>query len=188
MMIEHVGNPACPAPFSLEEHVKEAILPATEGGCGPIEDPYMFHDARFIILNRVDLTFYVGFDAPAPSKPAAGQSGHHGRDCVRAAGRACGCVYTCLRVEAATVLEATFACFGRPGPISGGTNQSGRRSRPSPVGPNMDGHRHMARFQFAAINASPGHEDRNIRAFQHVAGHTAQDQLPQPRPRISAHG
>jgi hydrogenase nickel incorporation protein HypB len=62
LMIENVGNLVCPAAFDLGEEHKVVILSVTEGEDKPLKYPDMFHAARLILLNKVDLLPYLNFD------------------------------------------------------------------------------------------------------------------------------
>ena len=62
LFIENVGNLVCPAAFDLGEACKVAILSVTEGEDKPLKYPDMFHAARLLIINKVDLLPYVSFD------------------------------------------------------------------------------------------------------------------------------
>jgi hydrogenase nickel incorporation protein HypB len=62
VMIENVGNLVCPALFDLGERAKVVILSVTEGEDKPLKYPHMFHAARVMILNKVDLLPHVDFD------------------------------------------------------------------------------------------------------------------------------
>ena len=62
LFIENVGNLVCPAAFDLGEAAKVAILSVTEGADKPLKYPDMFHAARLMIINKMDLLPYVDFD------------------------------------------------------------------------------------------------------------------------------
>ncbi|WP_020394867.1 hydrogenase nickel incorporation protein HypB [Thiolinea disciformis] len=62
LFIENVGNLVCPAAFDLGEANKVAILSVTEGEDKPIKYPDMFHAAKLLLLNKVDLLPYLQFD------------------------------------------------------------------------------------------------------------------------------
>lgn len=62
LFIENVGNLVCPAAFDLGEAAKVAILSVTEGADKPLKYPDMFHAARLMIINKLDLLPYVDFD------------------------------------------------------------------------------------------------------------------------------
>jgi hydrogenase nickel incorporation protein HypB len=62
LFIENVGNLVCPAAWDLGEAAKIAVLSVTEGEDKPLKYPRMFREARYAILNKVDLLPYVPFD------------------------------------------------------------------------------------------------------------------------------
>lgn len=62
LFIENVGNLVCPAAFDLGEAHKVVVLSVTEGEDKPLKYPDMFHAARLMILNKVDLLPYLEFD------------------------------------------------------------------------------------------------------------------------------
>ena len=62
LFIENVGNLVCPAAFDLGEAAKVAILSVTEGEDKPLKYPDMFHAARLMILNKIDLLPHLTFD------------------------------------------------------------------------------------------------------------------------------
>jgi hydrogenase nickel incorporation protein HypB len=62
LVIENVGNLVCPAAFDLGEACKVVVLSVTEGEDKPLKYPDMFHAARLMLLNKVDLLPYVAFD------------------------------------------------------------------------------------------------------------------------------
>lgn len=64
LFIENVGNLVCPAAFDLGEAHKVVILSVTEGEDKPLKYPDMFHAARLMILNKVDLLPYLEFEVP----------------------------------------------------------------------------------------------------------------------------
>ncbi|MDR2365231.1 MAG: hydrogenase nickel incorporation protein HypB [Zoogloeaceae bacterium] len=63
LFIENVGNLVCPAAFDLGEAAKVAILSVTEGEDKPLKYPDMFHAARLMLINKIDLLPHVDFDA-----------------------------------------------------------------------------------------------------------------------------
>ncbi|GAA0785233.1 hydrogenase nickel incorporation protein HypB [Marinobacterium sediminicola] len=65
LYIENVGNLVCPAGFDLGEAAKVVVLSVTEGDDKPLKYPDMFHAARLMVLNKVDLLPYVNFDVEA---------------------------------------------------------------------------------------------------------------------------
>ena len=62
LFIENVGNLVCPTEFDCGEDAKVALLSVTEGDDKPQKYPYLFHKARAMLLNKVDLLPYVDFD------------------------------------------------------------------------------------------------------------------------------
>ena len=63
LLIENVGNLVCPASWDLGETAKIVIFSVTEGEDKPLKYPKMFQQARFVVLNKIDLLPYVPFDA-----------------------------------------------------------------------------------------------------------------------------
>ena len=72
LFIENVGNLVCPASWYLGEDAKVVVFSVTEGEDKPLKYPKMFREARYAVLNKVDLLPYVPFDVdqavdcPAP--------------------------------------------------------------------------------------------------------------------------
>ena len=62
LFIENVGNLVCPAAWDLGETAKIAVLSVTEGEDKPLKYPRMFREARWMVLNKIDLLPYVPFD------------------------------------------------------------------------------------------------------------------------------
>ncbi|WP_235062678.1 hydrogenase nickel incorporation protein HypB [Thalassobacillus devorans] len=62
MVIENVGNLVCPAAFDLGEHVNVALLSTTEGADKVVKYPTVFENADVVLLNKIDLLPYTGFD------------------------------------------------------------------------------------------------------------------------------
>lgn len=62
LFIENVGNLVCPAAFDLGEAHKVVVLSVTEGEDKPLKYPQMFHAARVMLLNKIDLLPYLDFD------------------------------------------------------------------------------------------------------------------------------
>jgi len=62
LVIENVGNLVCPAEFDLGEHDKVMLLSVAEGADKPGKYPVMFHVAKALVLNKIDLLPYVDFD------------------------------------------------------------------------------------------------------------------------------
>lgn len=65
LFIENVGNLVCPALFDLGERAKVVVMSTTEGEDKPLKYPHMFRAADVLVLNKIDLTPYVGFDERA---------------------------------------------------------------------------------------------------------------------------
>ena len=65
LMIENVGNLVCPAMFDLGERMKVAVISTTEGEDKPLKYPHMFRAAEVVIINKIDLAPYTGFDEDA---------------------------------------------------------------------------------------------------------------------------
>ncbi len=62
LFIENVGNLVCPVDFDCGEDAKIALLSVTEGDDKPEKYPQLFHAARALLLNKIDLLPYVDFD------------------------------------------------------------------------------------------------------------------------------
>lgn len=62
LFIENVGNLVCPVEFDLGEDYKVAILSVTEGDDKPEKYPLLFHLAKALIINKIDLLPYVDFN------------------------------------------------------------------------------------------------------------------------------
>jgi hydrogenase nickel incorporation protein HypB len=62
LIIENVGNLVCPAEFDLGEHDKVMVLSVAEGHDKPRKYPVMFHRARVMLLNKIDLLPHTDFD------------------------------------------------------------------------------------------------------------------------------
>jgi hydrogenase nickel incorporation protein HypB len=65
LLIENVGNLVCPAMFDLGEAMKIAVISTTEGEDKPLKYPHMFRAVGIVIINKMDLVPYVGFDEAA---------------------------------------------------------------------------------------------------------------------------
>lgn len=70
LVIENVGNLVCPAEFDVGEHDKVMILSVTEGHDKPAKYPLMFHEARLMLLGKVDLLPHADFDCDAAVRDA----------------------------------------------------------------------------------------------------------------------
>ena len=62
IFIENVGNLVCPASWDLGETAKIVVFSVTEGEDKPLKYPKMFQQAKYAVLNKVDLLPYVPFD------------------------------------------------------------------------------------------------------------------------------
>ena len=62
LFVENVGNLVCPASWDLGESAKVVVLSVTEGEDKPLKYPKMFEQARYAVLNKIDLLPYVPFD------------------------------------------------------------------------------------------------------------------------------
>lgn len=71
LFIENVGNLVCPAAWDLGEAAKVVIFSVTEGEDKPAKYPKVFREARYVMLNKIDLLPYVPFDVDLAQKLAA---------------------------------------------------------------------------------------------------------------------
>jgi hydrogenase nickel incorporation protein HypB len=62
LIIENVGNLICPAAFKLGVHLNVVIASVPEGADKPYKYPQMFRGADVLLLNKMDLQEYMGFD------------------------------------------------------------------------------------------------------------------------------
>ena len=62
LFIENVGNLVCPASWDLGETAKIVVFSVTEGEDKPLKYPKMFREARYAVLNKIDLLPHVPFD------------------------------------------------------------------------------------------------------------------------------
>jgi len=62
VFVENVGNLVCPAAWDLGETAKVVVFSVTEGEDKPLKYPRMFQQARYAVLNKVDLLPHVPFD------------------------------------------------------------------------------------------------------------------------------
>ncbi|WP_213698199.1 hydrogenase nickel incorporation protein HypB [Acetomicrobium sp.] len=65
LFVENVGNLVCPAEFDLGETFKMAISSVPEGDDKPLKYPSLFHQARAVLLTKVDVLPYIKFDRSA---------------------------------------------------------------------------------------------------------------------------
>jgi hydrogenase nickel incorporation protein HypB len=70
LFIENVGNLVCPASWDLGESAKVVVFSVTEGEDKPAKYPKMFQEARFAVLNKVDLLPHVPFDVETAKQHA----------------------------------------------------------------------------------------------------------------------
>jgi hydrogenase nickel incorporation protein HypB len=64
LFVENVGNLVCPASWDLGEEAKVVVFSVTEGEDKPLKYPKMFREARYAVLNKVDLLPHLRFDLP----------------------------------------------------------------------------------------------------------------------------
>ena len=62
LFIENVGNLVCPASWDLGEEAKVVVFSVTEGEDKPLKYPKMFREARYAVLNKMDLLPHLRFD------------------------------------------------------------------------------------------------------------------------------
>jgi hydrogenase nickel incorporation protein HypB len=62
LVIENVGNLVCPAGVNIGQHMNIVISSTAEGFDKPKKYPYIFMDAKLIIISKSDLSEHVGFD------------------------------------------------------------------------------------------------------------------------------
>ena len=62
VLIENVGNLVCPAEFDVGEHARAMVYAITEGEDKPLKYPVMFRSCDLVVVNKVDLLPYLGFD------------------------------------------------------------------------------------------------------------------------------
>jgi hydrogenase nickel incorporation protein HypB len=62
VVVENVGNLVCPAEFDVGEMAKIAVLSVAEGDDKPSKYPLLFHEAKAVILTKIDLLLHVDFD------------------------------------------------------------------------------------------------------------------------------
>ncbi|MBM4054228.1 MAG: hydrogenase nickel incorporation protein HypB [Planctomycetes bacterium] len=62
VIIENVGNMACPAEYDLGEDFKAAVMSVTEGDDKPLKYPALFRASRYLLINKVDLLAYTDFN------------------------------------------------------------------------------------------------------------------------------
>jgi hydrogenase nickel incorporation protein HypB len=62
VLIENVGNLVCPAEFDVGEDARAMVYAITEGEEKPLKYPVMFRSCELVVVNKVDLLPYLGFD------------------------------------------------------------------------------------------------------------------------------
>ncbi len=62
ILVENVGNLVCPAEFEIGEDYKIAILSAPEGDDKPLKYPLLFHLAKIVVINKIDLLSHLDFN------------------------------------------------------------------------------------------------------------------------------
>jgi hydrogenase nickel incorporation protein HypB len=62
LFIENVGNLVCPASWDLGEAAKVVVFSVTEGEDKPLKYPKMFREARYAVLNKMDLLPHLRFE------------------------------------------------------------------------------------------------------------------------------
>lgn len=62
LLIENVGNLVCPMSWKLGAHVNALIGSTPEGDDKPYKYPKMYAGVDVVVLNKIDLLPYVGFD------------------------------------------------------------------------------------------------------------------------------
>ncbi len=70
LIIENVGNLACPGYFDLGEHYRVLTLSITEGDDKPDKYPSTFRSADVLIINKIDLLEYTNFSLSKAIKRA----------------------------------------------------------------------------------------------------------------------
>ncbi|MFC1950870.1 hydrogenase nickel incorporation protein HypB [Chloroflexota bacterium] len=68
LFIENVGNLICTAEFQLGMHKNLVISSTAEGDDKPLKYPLMFTVADVVLINKMDLSPYLNFDANAYKK------------------------------------------------------------------------------------------------------------------------
>ena len=68
LFIENVGNLICTAEFQLGMHKNLVISSTAEGDDKPLKYPLMFTVADVVLVNKMDLSPYLNFDANAYKK------------------------------------------------------------------------------------------------------------------------
>ena len=61
LFVENVGNLVCPASWDLGEAAKVVVFSVTEGEDKPLKYPKMFREAKYAVLNKIDLLPHLDF-------------------------------------------------------------------------------------------------------------------------------
>jgi hydrogenase nickel incorporation protein HypB len=62
LIIENVGNMACPAEYDLGEDIKVTVMSVTEGDDKPLKYPALFRASRRLLINKIDLLSHTNFN------------------------------------------------------------------------------------------------------------------------------
>jgi hydrogenase nickel incorporation protein HypB len=62
LVIENVGNLACPAEFDVGEDAKGMVYAVTEGEDKPLKYPVMFRAVDLVVINKIDLLPHLDVD------------------------------------------------------------------------------------------------------------------------------
>jgi hydrogenase nickel incorporation protein HypB len=62
VLIENVGNLVCPAEFDVGQDARAMVYAITEGEEKPLKYPVMFRSCEMVVVNKMDLLPYLGFD------------------------------------------------------------------------------------------------------------------------------
>ena len=62
LIIENVGNLVCPAGVKIGQAINIVVSSVTEGSDKPKKYPYIFMDAKIILISKADLSSMVEFD------------------------------------------------------------------------------------------------------------------------------
>ena len=62
LIVENVGNLVCPAEFDVGQDARAMVYAITEGEEKPLKYPVMFRSCELVVVNKMDLLPYLGFD------------------------------------------------------------------------------------------------------------------------------
>ena len=108
VLIENVGNLACPALFDLGEVAKAVVASVPESEDKPLKYPHAFRAADLVVLNKIDLAPHVAF--AHERWLAAARTAHPGVDVLSLSakrGVGLGAWYAWLRSRRAAVEAPT---------------------------------------------------------------------------------